>query len=238
MIYVYVDSKRMAYLKYLLNAKGLEDSNELLPGDTIVFPILDRNKRQLPLKKGKLNLNQLSGYNLFFPFPYSFIKESNNVFYYMKDKTLIQKNALLTANGILAYLSDLPISIFATQIDVIGYGFCGKEIVKVLNNCGIKLRVIQREKTCDSFLNKEEYLISEKSEIIVNTAPINYFEEGIINCNQTKYIIDISSEHCIDKNLMEQGIHVIYPGPLPSIYSPYSAAYLIYEYMKGKGYEK
>ncbi|NBK97205.1 MAG: hypothetical protein EOM50_04200 [Erysipelotrichia bacterium] len=145
MIYVYVDSLRMAYIQKALNAHTLSDPDEIKANDIIIFPVLKKTQHTIMLKKGILHLSAIEQCTLFLPFAYSFFKENNKVYYYMRDDTLVKKNALLTASGLMAYLGSLPIDLNHTTFDVIGYGKCGKAIIDLFTAIGVAYRCIRHE---------------------------------------------------------------------------------------------
>ena len=61
----------------------------------------------------------------------AFLKDFPNVYYYMEDDVLKQQNAVYTAEGTLYLMMDhTSKSIKDISVDVIGYGVCGKEIVR------------------------------------------------------------------------------------------------------------
>lgn len=233
MIYVYVDGKRMAYLQSLLNAQSLLNIEDLQKGDTLILPVIDKHSRELPLQKGKLRLNKLEGITLFVPFPYAFVQERYTVYYYMRDLEIVQKNAYLTALGFTSYIADLPIDLLDICIDVIGYGICGKAICDALDAMHIRNRIIRRKAINENEIDMESYKGMRKSSLLVNTAPVNYLGLNDLGEN-VKCIIDISSERVFPKSLINKGIEVLYPGSLPNRYAPYSAACILYDYMKGK----
>lgn len=234
MIYVYVDGKRMAYLQTLLQANSLVDSRDLQKGDTLILPVLDKQVRELPLQKGKLKLNKVEGLVLFLPFPYAFVQENNTVFYYMRDAQITQDNAYLTAIGLVSYIAELPIDLLQITVDVLGYGICGKAICECLQASHIKYRIIRRVQEEASQIDMESYKEMKKGAILVNTAPMRYLQDNELGKNEIQYIIDISSEKVFPKSLYEKGISVLYPGSLPNRYAPYSAACILYAYVKGR----
>lgn len=237
MVYVYVDSLRMAYVQNILDATTLSGPNDIKKGDTIIFPVLDKNQRILPLKKGNLKLETLENCKIFLPFPYSFFKENNEVHYYMRDEQLIKNNATLTAMGLISYLGTLNISLKDSHFDVIGYGMCGKAIVALLKAMNLNYSIIRHQDVDNSDVNMytmEKYHTAEKGNVIINTAPYNSLsQDDFINCH-TSYIIDISSEKCFRSEELPKNINLIYPGSLPNKYFAYSSATLIADFVKGR----
>lgn len=237
MVYVYVDSLRMAYIQNILDANTLSDPSEIKKGDTIIFPILNKDQRILPLKKGNLKLAALEQCKLFLPFPYSFFKENNEVFYYMRDEKLIKYNASLTAAGLISYLGTLDISLKDSHFDVIGYGKCGEAIISMLKAMNLSYSIIRHQNTVKADANIytiEDYRTMKKGDIIINTAPYNLLTKADFNNCNTSYVIDISSERCFKADALPENINVIYPGSLPNKYFAYSSAKLIADFVKGR----
>lgn len=226
MIYIYVNSLRMAYLQRLLKAKTLEDVSLLQRGDTIILPILNQRERKIPLRKGKLTLSALKGYRIFMPFPYEFISEHNEVYYYLRDEKVKERNASLTAMGMLSFLGTIPITFHQNDFDVIGIGYCGSKITSLLQTLGCKVKMISHSRREDS-ISYDHYHEIKKADIIINTAPIWLFEKD--DFYDTRAIIDLSSEKCV--KCVQSDVEILYPGSLPEKYFPYASAAVIYDYI-------
>lgn len=237
MVYVYVDSLRMAYVQNILAANTLSDPNEIKKGDTIIFPVLDKNQRILTLKKGNLKLATLEDCKLFLPFPYSFFKENNEVYYYMRDEQLIKNNATLTAAGLISYLGSLNVSLKDSHFDVIGYGKCGEAIIALLKAMNLSYSIIRHQEVDENDVNMytiEAYRKAKKGNVIINTAPYNLLSKIDFDNCYTSYIIDISSEKCFRTEDLPENINLLYPGSLPNKYFAYSSATLIADFVKGR----
>ena len=234
MIYVYVNGKRMAYLQQKLNAAVLSDASIIEAGDTLVLPILKRNKKEIPLRNKTLSLSKLHGLKLYLPFPHPLIPEDNEFFYYMRDEELVLENANLTALGLLFYLTQHAISLYDIKIDILGGGKCGQALAKLLDYLHVDYRVIHKNREIDM----ETYRSLKKGDIIVNTAPVCYLEIKDLKNQPTQFVLDISSEKCFNKQLQASGVEIIYPGSLPEKYFPCSGADLIFEYMGRVNNEK
>lgn len=236
MVYVYVDSLRMAYVQNELKAHTLSDPDEIKDNDTIIFPILKKNQRSLILKNGTLTLSKIENCKLFLPFPYSFFKENNDVYYYMQDEVLAYENAKLTAAGILAYLGSLPISIFNMHFDIIGYGRCGKAIAELLEAMQLQYKIIRHDQIEENTkqVHIDTYLKGTKGDILINTAPCRLLNKQDLKEKETQYLIDISSEKCYQQEHLPEHCLLVYPGSLPNKYFAYSSAALITNYVKGR----
>lgn len=231
MIYVYVNSKRMAYLRRLLNANELNDEKLLKEEDCLIFPPIRENERILPLKNGELNLAALHHMKIFIPFVNQYLQEDNDVHYYMRIEKVVKQNAKLTAAGILAFLLNLEMNFMEWNVDVIGYGHCGKAIYELLSAMGVNVRVIRREKNEFANCTIYEYKKMKKGNIVINTSPSNPFETDEF-WGDTLYLMDISSEKCFPKAWENDVMKVIYPGSLPDQYAPFSSAALIAQYVR------
>ncbi len=235
MIYVYINSKRMAYVGNMLDAICLHDEKQLQKDDVLVLPPIMENQRTLPLQKGALHLDLLHHMKIFIPNVNRYLQEDNDVYYYMRDDEIAMDNAQLTAAGMLCFLLEQEYAFKDVCIDVIGYGRCGKAIYELFVAMKMNVRVIRREAS-DPFISMNEYRKGTKGNIIINTSPYQECKKEDFTTHCT--IIDISSEKCFPKAWEDEKIRVIYPGSLPNIYAPYSSAKLIAEYVKGKCYEE
>lgn len=230
MIYVYVNSKRMAYLQQKIGAAVLSDESSLEKDDTIVLPILSNKLTSIPLIKSFLKLSTLHQLKIFLPFPHPLIPNDNTFFYYMKDEQLVTNNADLTALGLLFYLTQHALSLYEIQIDIIGGGKCGKALANLLFLLGVEYRIIHHLGEDNDSI--EAYKKQNKGEVIVNTAPVCYLSLENLQESNTKWIIDISSEKCYPKSLEKSGVEIIHPGSLPEKYFPCSGADLICNFMR------
>lgn len=235
MIYVYINSKRMAYVGNMLNAICLHEEKQLQEQDVLILPVINENQRTLPLQKGMLHLDKLHHITIFIPNINRYIQEDNNVYYYMRDEEVAKKNAYLTAAGMLSFLLEREYDYQEIVVDVIGYGKCGKAIYELLKAMKMQVRMIRRE-AFYPFISMNEYRNMKKGNVIINTSPYNECKKE--DFNDTCCIIDISSEKCFSKDWEDEKMNIIYPGSLPNMYAPYSCAKLIADYVKGKCYEE
>lgn len=126
------------------------------------------------------------------------------VYDYMKDSQLIAHNAVSTAEGAVAEaVMNQDCNIYGNKSIVIGYGNCGKEIVKLLSAMGSQVTVaVRREKVMREILaaGLNGVLIERLSEVlaeypyIFNTVPAMIFPESLLNCiTPGSCLIDIAS---------------------------------------------
>lgn len=157
-------------------------------------------------------------------------------YYYMKDTTVIDENAILTAEGILHLLiTSLAKSLYDIQIDIIGYGHCGKAIYHMLKSLDVKLRVIRRE--CmedDTFITIKHW--KQCGDVIINTSIENVMDEKLMRSwNNTPLIIDIATPNVVDiQCAKELGIPYQKEGNLPGRFCAESAGKIIADYVRGK----
>lgn len=159
------------------------------------------------------------------------------VHYYMQDEVLKQKNAMYTAEGVLFLLIDnTSLCIRDACVDVIGYGTCGKEIVKWLEGLGIRVRIIRRD--CiedDRFLQVDTYRNVACGDVIINTSIASVLDKDVITSWISKpLIIDIATPDVIAYDVaLKLGIRVIKAGNLPTMVAYESAGIAIADYIRG-----
>lgn len=152
--------------------------------------------------------------------------------YLMEEETVIEENALLTAQGVLATIfQHIDQGIRELSVDVIGYGHCGRYIVEFLVGLGMKVRVVRRDvKSCHSLyqtISLEEWSRSTVvSDIVINTAPAKIIEAKQLHLwKHRPLLIDIASKPGgIDEIACQNyGVKLVIVPSLPPIYTPVSA---------------
>ena len=136
----------------------------------------------------------------------------------MKDKTVIDENAILTAEGVLSEMLEATNkSIYSTKIDIVGYGHCGKAIYQMLKNLQVDVRVIRRNaQKQDDFISYQDW--KKCGDIIVHTA-----------------ILDISTPCFFDESFLKSnGIIYKRVGNLPGRFACISAGNIIANYVRRK----
>lgn len=168
----------------------------------------------------------------------AFLKDFPNVYYYMEDEAMKQRNAVYTAEGTLYLMMDHTAkSIKELCVDVIGYGLCGKEIVKWLQELYIPYRVIRRQCAEDEiFLSVANYRKVSCHEVIINTSVAKVIDKELLESWQIKpLIIDIATPDVIDyAAAVRLGIRVIKAGNLPEMVAYESSGKCISEFVRGK----
>lgn len=166
-----------------------------------------------------------------------FLKDFTNVHYYMEDEYIKQQNAVYTAEGTLYMMMDHTAkSIKDICVDVIGYGVCGKEIVKWLHDLHIPYRVIRRQcEENDIFLNVAHYRKVSCHEVIINTSISKVIDKDLLESWPIKpLIIDIATPDVIDyATALRLGIRVIKAGNLPEMVAYESSGKCISEFVRG-----
>lgn len=163
----------------------------------------------------------------------------SRVFYYLEDESVKTKNAILTAEGVLKELIQHTCkSIYDVSIDLVGYGACGKAIVKMLNDLGVNVRVIRRN--CNEskvFCSVDCWKIC--GDVIINTAPDKIVNvERLKSWNKVPLILDISNFDLFsEKDLEHSHINYYKLSNLPGYFSPISAGNIIADYIRRILYE-
>ena len=124
---------------------------------------------------------------------------------YYRNDDFLRYNSRLTAQGTLRIiLENCERDINELSAAVIGYGSCGKEICRVLQNNGISVTSFSR-RTQTRLLAEKDGLLSENIEsitekiygfdIIVNTVPANIIDESSLEkLNGNNLYIEIASK--------------------------------------------
>lgn len=161
--------------------------------------------------------------------------------YYMQDQTVIKENAVLTAEGVLLLLlSTFEKSIYELQVDVVGYGNCGRAIFQMLSNLDVNVRVIRRDcEESKQFIKAAHW--DTCGDVIIHTSIQQVIDGARLHSWQSKpLILDISTPDVIDlKTAAELGIRVVKESNLPGRYCAKSAGDIIACFVRGKlGNEK
>ncbi|MFA5602277.1 MAG: dipicolinate synthase subunit DpsA [Bacilli bacterium] len=127
-----------------------------------------------------------------------------NIIPLMNEKDVVIPNAIVTCEGIVKDLIDCSdVTIYGSNIMVIGYGNVGKRLVELLHNMGAKVKVAVKEKEdyfalsklgIKSFYSKDIKHYLEHSNIIVNTAPSLVLSKDELKLvNKDTYLLDVAS---------------------------------------------
>ena len=227
------------YDTYLINE--FTNMDKLTIPDVLVLPMFGPDDKGIMTIKGQQLAIPMSFWaslgdhtKVFCGLPNAFIKElAYDCDFYMEHARLIEQNAVLTAEGTLCLLIDHTAkSIKDCQVDVIGYGTCGKEIVKWLKALEVLTRIVRRvcQGEPDS-ISIDEWKAEGCGDVIINTAPAKIIDRRLMESwNPAPLIIDIASGALIDeKDAMLCGIQLIKAKALPAIYAWKSAGNIIAE---------
>lgn len=175
---------------------------------------------------------------IFAGIPQAFLRGFPHVYSYMQEASVRKQNAVYTAEGTLFLLIDNTGKAIQDQlVDVIGYGMCGKEIVKWLQALQVKTRVIRRScEEDEQFFTVERYRSMQCGDVIINTSISSLLDHDLMcSWDHKPLIIDIATPDVIDYNTAcKLGIRVIKAGNLPNMVAYQSAGKLIAEYVRGK----
>ena len=155
--------------------------------------------------------------------------------YLMEQEDVIEANALLTAQGVLAYILDhIDQGIREVTFDIIGYGHCGKHIAAFLRGLQAPVCVIRRSVDEQEDMPQETYEAWKQrtkfSDVVINTAPAMVIDETMIaSLSHKPLFLDLASRPGgIDVQACEKyGVKCIVAPTLPAIYTPVSAGEII-----------
>ena len=165
---------------------------------------------------------------------------------YFECEELQIKNAVPTAEGAVAIaLDELPITIFGSDIAVVGYGRVGKAVAKLLRAMGAKVKVAARsgeqlayaeidgctpvslKKTGDNPLPLRAV---GECDVIFNTVPYRIFTKEVLSgFRRDTLIIDLAGDDGgVDRAAAESlGIKTIWALSLPGKVAPFTAANIV-----------
>lgn len=213
---------RMDYLAAMFYDAGYEvyrDDMEAYGADVLILPpVINSNNILFPL-----NTRIIYGGKIDFA---DYIIENNIYFYdYLKDKDFVEKNAVLTAAGIVGEALK-NITEKNCRCLVAGYGNCGKAIAEALSNKGINVDILVRRKELKKKIVSKGYGFLQfvnanlkDYDLIFNTVPALVFDKKILETvNEHAVIYDIASapggvdfEYCRQKNI-EAKLRLSIPG--------------------------
>lgn len=160
-----------------------------------------------------------------------------NLQYYMHSPDLIARNARYTAEGVLLLLMDnTQHSILDMQVDIIGYGACGKEIAMWLQSLGVRCRIIRRScEEDDTTVSINTWKQVACGDVIINTAPAFLIDQELMSTWDKKpLIIDIATGDVMDYPFAANvGIRIIKAGNLPNMVAHISGGNAIANYVRG-----
>ncbi len=156
---------------------------------------------------------------------------------YLKEDDFLKKNAELTAQGCVAEVLDTwKKGIKHTKILVAGFGFCGREIARIMRGVGADVTICVRRMQSAWEAYEEGFAISyyeqlyellPQMEIIINTVPSMVFpEERLRYARRDTLFVEIASAPggFLPETAKNLGMTVLLCPGLPGKYAPIGAA--------------
>ncbi len=163
-----------------------------------------------------------------------------NYFDLMSYDSFTYANSYLTAEGLLSdIIKSTPFSLASSNILVLGYGFCGSAIAKMLKLLGANVTIYNRNKyykqkaKTDGFINLNTLEANDELNnynIIINTIPSIIMHESHINkLNKDCYIFEVASKPGgFDmESVKKRDLSYLNSPGIPGKLSPQSAAKII-----------
>ncbi|MGN1343635.1 MAG: hypothetical protein ACI4U3_03595 [Traorella sp.] len=150
-------------------------------------------------------------------------------------------NSKLTAEGVLYLLLDnTQLGLLDLKVDIIGYGHSGKAIYSLLKSLMVDVRVIRRKVDQEGidFISVDHYQKIKPYPIIINASITNIIDDLMIKKMDENLIINLVRDALFNEALLRQRhSRIIHAGVLPALYSPLSAANVLYETLMDILYE-
>lgn len=153
-----------------------------------------------------------------------------------QSNTFRVKNSVYTAEGALALaISETRTALCETSVSVLGYGYLGKECARLFAALGANITVYTEnaeelaEATLDGYHALKLTALSSLDEtLILNTIPFPVLDTIPIRItHKPVLLIELASIPCSTKEI--EGLRALPAGALPSRFSPYSAAKLMFD---------
>ncbi|MBR1811507.1 MAG: hypothetical protein IJ766_07685 [Clostridia bacterium] len=164
---------------------------------------------------------------------------------YYRDETVIEKNAALTAEGILGILiNETPAAVNGASYLITGYGRCAKAAAALLRKLGAKLTIAARSKQARVDAAQTGYDVLDIKELasqpldfdaVINTVPHLILTKAVIeNLNKDAVIVEIASAPFgTDFEAAAQaGVRVIKAPSLPGKVAPKTAGKIIADFIE------
>ena len=197
----------------------------------------------------EIKLSQLKKDSIVFTLVYNeYLNELSKKYHFdyialMNDKMFKEENAILTAEGLIAYLLTHRLNpLYKTRVLVLGYGDCGKNIIKRLEGFECVLSIYSRnldnymENNC-TFTSQMDELDFSQFDIIINTIPeVIIYKDAIDQMKKSVMIVDIASyPYGIDHHYaLNQGFNSIILPSIPNKYAYHYAGIMIYRHLREK----
>jgi len=162
----------------------------------------------------------------------------------MQSEEFAIKNALLTSEGVLAYiLEHSNRSIFENKVLILGAGRIAKATAQLFLKLGIEFGIAtynHTEYTNALYFTKKRYYensflkdLNEYS-VIINTRPFTYFTDDMINqIPPNTLFIETASIPCLDSNKVDNFQYILAPA-LPQKYTCETAGKILAERIIGE----
>ncbi len=236
---------KMSECKRYLN--GLGYSAYCVENEDFLNIINEYNNIILPLPTVKNGV--VPGTNVDFEYIINSLDKQQNLFYgnvenvatdksafsYYYNESFLEKNSRLTAQGTLKIILDnVCKDLTALKVCVLGYGYCGKAISKMLFNLDVRVKVFTRSESSKSSAIEFGLFVADINEIelslhifdvIINTVPYNIITDKAIKSlgRDNLYIEIASSPYGLDiarSDISE--FKYILASALPGKYTPIS----------------
>ncbi len=171
------------------------------------------------------------------------LKKLQHIFHFklvtlLEDENVVKENAKLTAEGLISeIIQKRPYPIENSQVVLIGFGHCGKEIYEKLTALNAKVKVVepnneQIDRAVD--LVKIEEILFKTTNIIVNTVPQEVISDEMLEkLSKDVYLFDIASYPYGYHHEKVYGLHDYILPALPSSYAYKQAGIILAQKIVG-----
>lgn len=241
---------------------AVEALNDLDDCEVLVFPVPTCSGDGIfaPKSSRKIHINDIESGNprlIFYAggnelFNKKLISSGALCINYLKDESLVQKNAIATAEGTLEILiNETAETVFGSSVLVTGYGRVSKAVAKMLTSLGASVTVAARRKEalaeayCDGVkgINISDLQNCVGNfDVIINTVPALVIDNSVLmNVHDDTLIVDLASkpggvDFAAAKDMNKK---VIWALGIPGKVAPVTSGKIIYEtlssIMKEKG---
>jgi len=201
------DDRRYEYTEKYLKTKGFVFDENINPKnlDFIIFPFIKEVQQNLYdddyFKKLGREVQIFSGVRSEYLAEKS-QKYGLNYNVMMDDAGVMAENAVPTSEGVIAYIiQNMPTTIWGSQILVIGYGNCGRDLAKRLKSLGAGVFGLVRNKEKENLAKEDavkpvytEGVFSHEYDAIINTVPSTVLSEEMLKKTNGALLIDIASK--------------------------------------------
>lgn len=150
--------------------------------------------------------------------------------------TFRMKNSVYTAEGALSLaISETKTALCESTVFILGYGYLGKECTRLFASVGANVTVYTEnpeelaQATLDGYHALKLTRLSDlNGTLLLNTIPFPVLDTLPVHAeSEPALLIELASIPCTTKEI--NGLRVLPAGALPSRFSPYSAAKLMFD---------